>query len=164
MPRRRGKKIRKMRFRDEFPFLDRTDCPIELQTLATRKVTAYRAYVRLHRRLTQCQTREECAQTAGQLIASYIDNRLMWEELEYYRRHNSILGRHPVFNEFKRRKELLTMKLRDLLERRRLVEKNLVRNRRLLGKGGNPEVQARRSDRIKAYEAELADINRIIGE
>lgn len=162
--RKRGKKKTKKRFRDEFPFLDRTDCPIELQTLATRKISAYRAYVHLHQQLTQCVTREECADVAGQLILNYIDNRLMWLELDYYRQHNAILGKHPIFDEFKRRQQLLSMKLRDLLERKKQVEMNIWRTKSLIKKGGSPDLQTKRQDRLKAYEAEMADILRLIGD
>lgn len=118
----------------------------------------------LHQQLTKCVTREECAEVAGKLIYNYIDNRLMWMELDYYRQHNAILGKHPIFDEFRRRQQLLSMKLRDLLDRKKQVEMNIWRTKSLIKKGGSPELQSKRQDRLRAYEGELADIKRIIGE
>lgn len=152
-----------IRFRDEFPFLDDIDCPIELQTLATRKISAYRAYVHLHERLLDCQTREECADVAGDLIKSFIDNRMMWLELDYYKQHHAILGKHPIFDEFNRKKRLLSMSLIDLLGRKKQLEMNIWRTKSLFKKGGSPDIQVKRKERLNGYESELANVVRLIG-
>lgn len=52
-------------FREEFPFLDQPDCPVELEALASRKFSRYHDYVKLHSKLRECRSLEECAQVAG---------------------------------------------------------------------------------------------------
>lgn len=79
-------------FRSEFPFLGRPGCPVELEALASRKITRFYDYVRLHSQLRDCTTAEECATIARDLIDSYIDNRMIWAELNYYQAHKSLLG------------------------------------------------------------------------
>lgn len=118
----------------------------------------------LHEQLTCCGTREQCAKVAGELIENFIDNRMMWLELDYYKQHKTILGKHPIFNEFKQKRLLLSMSLRDMLARRKQLEMNIWRTKSLIKKGGSPELQTKRRERLKAYEAEMADIVRLIGD
>ena len=118
----------------------------------------------LHKRLLDCQTREECADVAGDLIKSFIDNRMMWLELDYYKQHHAILGKHPIFNEFKQKRMLLSMSLKDMLARKRQLEMNIWRTKSLIKKGGSPELQVKRRERLKGYESEMADVIRLIGE
>ena len=66
-------------FREEFPFLNEPDCPMELETLASRKFNKYHAYVRLHPKLRDCTSLQECADVSRELIDNYIDNRMIWE-------------------------------------------------------------------------------------
>lgn len=157
------KKRTEKRFRTEFPFLDSRDCPVELETLATRKITSYRAYVQLHEQLSQCTTPEECTRCASELVSCFIENRMIWKELTYYRDNGSILGKHPIFDEMKRRKALYTMPIKDLLLRKKQVEMNIWRSKSLIKKGGTEEIQAKREARLRGYLAELEDINRLIG-
>ena len=76
---------------------------MELEALVSRKFSKYHAYVRLHRKLRDCTSLEECATVSRELIDSYIGNRMIWEELNYYKENHSLLGKHPAFAEFRRR-------------------------------------------------------------
>ena len=151
-----------MSFRDEFPFLNRPDCPMELEALASRKFAKYHAYVRLYERLRECSTLDECAKVAGELVDNYIDNRLIWQELNWYQEHGSILGKHPAFAEFRRRKELVKMPVRELMTRLRRVEMNIWRVKSELVKGDKPHLDAVRHERLAGYEKERADILRLL--
>lgn len=88
---------------------------------------------------------------------------MIWKELTYYRDNGSILGKHPIFDEMKRRKSLYTMPIKDLLLRKKQVEMNIWRSKSLIKKGGTEEIQAKREARLRGYLAELEDINRLIG-
>ena len=98
---------------------------MELEALASRKFAKYHAYVRLYKQLRGCADLGECAKVAGELVDSYIDNRLIWQELNWYQEHGSILGKHPAFAEFRRRKELVRMSFKQLMRRLRQVEMNI---------------------------------------
>ena len=135
---------------------------MELEALASRKFTKYRAYVRLHPQLRHCTTLEQCAQVAGELVDNYIDNRLIWQELSWYKEHGSILGKHPAFAEFRRRKELNSLPVKDLVKRQRQVEMNIWRVKSELAKGDKPHLDATRRERLAGYEKERADIVRLL--
>ena len=149
-------------FRDEFPFLDQPGCPMELEALASRKFTKYHAYVRLHQQLRDCTNLAQCAKVAGELVDNYIDNRQIWEELEWYRKHGTLQGKHPAFAEFRRRKELLDMSVKQLMERLRQVEMNIWRVRNEMAKGDKPHLDAQRRERLAGYEKERMDILRLL--
>lgn len=135
---------------------------MELEALASRKFTKYRAYVRLHRQLRDCTSLEDCAKVAGELVDNYIDNRLIWEELTWYKEHGSLLGKHPAFAEFRRRRELNNLPVKELVKRQRQVEMNIWRVKNELAKGDKPHLDATRQERLAGYEKERADILRLL--
>lgn len=135
---------------------------MELEALASRKFAKYRAYVRLHRELRGCATLELCAKVAAELVDNYIDNRLIWQELDWYRQHGSILGKHPAFAEFHRRRQLNGMPVKKLVKRLRQVEMNIWRVKSEMKKGGKPHLEAARRERMAGYEKERADILRLL--
>lgn len=135
---------------------------MELEALASRKFTHYRAYVRLHKQLRQCASLTQCADTCRELLDNYMDNRLIWQELEWYRLHHTLLGKHPAFAEFRRRRELMTLPVKELVRRQRQVEGNIWRVKSELAKGDKPHLEHSRRERLEGYERELADINRLL--
>ncbi len=135
---------------------------MELEALASRKFSRYHSYVRLHRQLRDCTSLQQCADVSRQLIDSYLDNRMIWVELNYYQKHGTMLGKHPAFAEFRRRNELLKMSVKDLLLRKQQVENNIWRVKNEMAKGSKPHLDAIRRERLVGYEKELADINRLL--
>lgn len=149
-------------FRGEFPFLNDPDCPMELEALASRKFSKYHAYVRLHAQLRDCTSLRECADVSRQVIDSYLDNRMIWDELNYYKEHHALLGKHPAFAEFRRRSELLQLPIKELISRQRQVENNIWRIKSEMAKGDKPHLDVIRRERLAGYEKERADINRLL--
>lgn len=149
-------------FRDEFSFLSEKSCPVELETLASRKFSRYYAYVDLHKRLRDCTSLDECAAVGKELIDNYIDNRQIYDELNYYKKHKSLLGKHPIFQEFSRRRQLLHLSVKELVLRRIKIENNIWRVKNELSKGDKPHLDNERKDRLAGYEAELEEVNRLL--
>ena len=135
---------------------------MELEALASRKFTKYRAYVRLYNKLRDCSTLEQCAKVAGELVDNYIDNRLIWQELSWYQDHGSILGKHPAFAEFRRRRQLNDMPVKALVRRQQQVEMNIWRVKNEMAKGDKPHLDTQRQERLAGYEKERADIIRLL--
>ncbi|KAA6324369.1 hypothetical protein EZS27_026298 [termite gut metagenome] len=150
-------------FRDEFPYLNDPACPAELETLASRKFAKYHGYVALHKQLRNCTSLKECAHISRQLIDNYLENREIWEELNYYKEHKALLGKHTVFREFARRKELLAMPVKELMSRKDKIENNIWRVKNEIKKKDKPHLDALRTERLVSYETELAEVNRLLG-
>lgn len=151
-------------FRDEFPFLNAPKCPPELEALASRKFARYHNYVNSHKKLRDCTSTEQCAKVSRELINSYLENRMIWEELNYYQQHGSILGKHPIFAAFHRRKELLTLNVKQLMIRQKRLKNNIWRVQDELAKRDKPHLELERLARLQAYQSELAEINRLLGD
>ena len=135
---------------------------MELEALASRKFSRYHNYVNLHSQLRDCASLQECADTSRELIDSYIENRMIWDELNYYQQHQVLLGKHPAFAEFRRRSELLQLPIKELIRRQQQVENNIWRVKSEMGKGDKPHLNPVRQERLAGYEKELADINRLL--
>lgn len=87
---------------------------------------------------------------------------MIWQELNYYKEHHALLGKHPAFAEFRRRSELLHLPVKELLRRQRQVMNNIWRVRSEIAKGDKPHLDVVRRERLAGYEKELADINRLL--
>ncbi len=149
-------------FREEFPFLNESNCPVELEALASRKFNKYHAYVDLHKKLRNCTSLGECADVSRSLIESYIENRTIWNELNYYNVHKSLLGKHPIFQEFARRKKLLSLPVKELVLRQQKIENNIWRIKSELKKGNKPHLDVERKERLVGYESELEEVKRLL--
>ena len=118
--------------------------------------------MRLHAQLRDCTSLKQCADVSRDLIDNYIENRMIWEELNYYKVHHSLLGKHPAFAEFRRRSELLQLPVKELVRRQRQVENNIWRVKSEIAKEDKPHLDPIRRERLTGYEKELNDINRLL--
>lgn len=159
-----GKDRNKHSFRNDWPFLSRPDCPPQLKALAADKISCWERYTEAHRRLFDCSSVEECYQVAHELIENFKENRQIFEELEYYKKHNSVLGVHRIFGQYKRFDEL---KGKNVIELVTLYQKTLPhriwRIESEIKKGDKPHLQGEREARLKEVQAELAEVKRLLG-
>ena len=150
--------------REEFPFLADADCPFELQALVTRKISAFHNMQLSYKKLIDCTSLTECANTAGEVLSNYLENRKILDELEYYKSYHKVLGHHPIFQEYQKIKKLRKMNVKDLVRRQIQVENNIWRVKNEMKKKNKPELDEMRKDRLKAYETELDEINNLLDE
>ncbi len=157
-----GPALPRRRFREEFPFLGERDCPPELKILAADKLTTYERYTRAHDRLFDCTTLEECYETAREVIDNFIENREIYAEMEYYREHHSILGKHRIFEHFRRLGELRRLSIVELCARQRRLRSAIWRVKDEIKKGTKPHLATERQQRLQSKEALLAEVDKLI--
>lgn len=150
--------------REEYPFLGNPDCPPELKILAADKITAYRNFVREHDKLYTCSSLENCLETAKKCVLFYCQNRKIVSEFAYYKEHGTVLGKHPVFGEMVRRKELLTAGPLELERKRQNLRDAIWRLGKQLRSGKRPDLAVARSELLQAKERELAEVDRMIAD
>ena len=154
----------KPKFRDDFPFLKEPNCPHELQILVGYKITAYHNYIDGHKKLFECTNLDDCTNNARNVIENYKENRLIYDELEYYKEHKHCLGKHPIFKLRKKFEEFQGMNVRDLL---RLYDQTIPhriwRIKSEMKKGDKPHLDSSRRKSLLECEAQLAEIGRILG-
>ncbi|HEY5508532.1 MAG TPA: hypothetical protein VIK29_07670 [Paludibacter sp.] len=149
-------------FREEFPFLEKSDCPLELKALVTDKFSSFYRYRKLHAHLSDCSNLVECANTARELISSYRENRAIYAELNYYKQHKTVLGKHPIFKHFHKLQELKTLKVKDLVKLQIKLNHNIWRINSEIEKGDKPQLNQSRLDSIEQKKSELAEVNRLL--
>ena len=137
---------------------------MELKALVTDRISSYHAYREAYTELFTASTIEECRAVASRVVTAYIENRRMWDELNYYQEHKRILGHHPIFRQFSNMKLLRSMNVKDLVRREERVKKNIWRVQSELKKGDRPDLELARRDKIRGYMSELSEIQRLLGE
>ena len=152
------------RFRDEWPFLGKPDCPVELKILANDKITAYNNTVQAHLRLFDCTTPEESFETANFLLENFTENRQITSEFLYYREHGSVLGKHPVFQESRKYDSYRKMGPVGLTDERRRLRQAIWRAESEIRKGDKPHLQGERERRIKIKRDRLSVVEGMIEE
>lgn len=156
------REVTRISFRDEFPFLDSPDCPYELKALVTDKFSSYYRYKDLHRKLSDCTSIEECTSTASELLASYRDNRAIYSELDYYKQHKTILGKHPVFKHYHRLQELKTLSIKELVKLQTKLNHNIWRIESEMAKGDKPNLNEDRKQRLILKRNQLSEVDRML--
>jgi hypothetical protein len=88
-----------LKLREEFPFLGKKDCPEEFAILVNKMLTAYDDYRHDRDKLYDLDKNnlEECYRGARGVLDAHILNREIWEELNYFKIHGTILGKRPEF-------------------------------------------------------------------
>ncbi len=149
-------------FREDWPFLSKPDCPQELKILAADKITAWTNFAAEHERLFSCVSPEQCLETAKKCVFFYRQNRKIFSEFAHYRETGRVLGKHPVFAETLRYREMLSAGPFDLMRRRHNLLSAISRLRVQLASGDRPDLEAGRRELLASKERELAEVEKIL--
>lgn len=151
------------RLREQFPFLSSPECPPELKILISDKITAYHTYCQAHLQLVDCTTSEQQFSTVKQLVEAFIENRNIFDELNFYREHGRILGHHPVFKQYQEIRELRRLSDVELYVRKKRLEHNIWRiSDQLKAKRQSGEVTLERERRLVHKQNLLKEIERLL--
>lgn len=116
----------------------------------------------MHLKLFECNNLEECSEVAKGIIDNFIENRMIYDELNYYKNNKQLLGKHPIFREFQRRKELINLGIKELMIRKSRLENNIWRVQSEINKKNKPHLETERTQKLEAYKRELEEINRLL--
>lgn len=150
------------KFREQWPFLADQDCPAELKLLVADKITAYRNCVAQYDNLSNATTPEDQLLAVSSLVTNFINNHDIFKELAYYKTNNKILGLHPIFEQYRRLKDLRNLRMLDLIKKKENLEHTIWRNKSNIKKGDKPELTDSRLAKIREYEIQLAEVLRLL--
>jgi hypothetical protein len=148
--------------RDKFPFLRLKECPPELKILVADMLSAHDAYLENHARLFICGDSMELLEACAATVENYLENRSIWNELNHYKTHGTLLGRHPIFAHRERESQLSSMKTSELAALKNRHANNLVRNRKALRDHPHDRFALSRRERIERLEYEISLIHSIL--
>ena len=137
-----------------------SDCPPELKILVADMLTAYDNYKQGHAGLFAAQTLADLLQASRGTVENYLENRLIWKELNHYKENGSMLCQHPIFAWIKRTDEIRQMNTPDLVTLKINHTSNIDRNKGYIRKQPNHPLTLKRQERIKEMEQELKEVNR----
>ena len=149
-------------FREDWPFLSRPDCPPELKILAADKITAWSNFASAHEKLFDCVTPEQCLEHAKNCVFYYQQNRKIFSEFAHYKETGHVLGKHPVFGEIRRSREMLSAGPVELMRQQHNLRAAISRLKRQLGSGGRPDLDAGRAELLATKERELSEVEKIL--
>ncbi len=149
-------------FREQWPFLSDTDCPLELKILAADKITAYRNFAREHQKLYSCTSPESCLEVAKSCVFFYCQNRKIFSEFAYYKEHRQILGKHEIFDEVRRLKDLRHSGPLELVKKRDRLKDSIWRLQKLLRTGDKPHLAGDRTELLISKQRELTEIVKLL--
>jgi hypothetical protein len=150
------------RLRDQFPFLSDPNCPNVFKILANDKMTAYYNYLDSHPKLRTSQSEGELLQNCKDVVENWLNNRLIFEEFEYYQKRKKVLGKHPIFKAMKREEKILEMKVPELIKLLDKLNMNIWRNKKLIKDEPGSDLMSERIERVKNYEFELKIVLRLL--
>lgn len=121
-----------IRFREKYPFLNSPDCPDELKILVADMFTAYGRFKEAHARLRDIpdEDSEKAFRECEAVVEEYLRNREIWEELDYYKEHGSILGKAAKFREEKQAAELSELTDLELIRQLQSASVNVSKHKK----------------------------------
>lgn len=156
--------------RDDFPFLKEKDCPIELKALVADKMTAFEEYCKGHNDLVKHSngelvlTDEEFQALTKKTVAAYEENRGIYDELNYYKAHGKVLGKHPLFSQLSLEREVNAMSQEELLSFRDSSPKfKSTKKREAEQNSKDPVKLAKIEASVKNRTEKLALVNKRLG-
>lgn len=150
------------KLRDEYPFLRDTACPAELKILAADKLTAWENYTTAHTALFDCMALEECYTTARTVLDNILENRRIFEELDYYRKHGTPLGQHPIFERLRKIRAFKKLPVPDLFRTQTRLQYRVWWLRAAIEKNDKPHLKESRETLLAEYAAQLLEVDKII--
>jgi hypothetical protein len=127
--------------------------------------TSHETYVACHKRLHdafQSGHADDITRDNRDLVDHYLNNRLIWEELNHYKVQGRFLGKHPLFKKQQRIEQIRNMKIGELVRLRINLAQNQARAKRLLAKEVNHEQTQLRRQKVAELQQEIDEVNRIL--
>ncbi len=147
-----------IRIREEFPFLKETNCPPELKILVSDMLTAYDTYRKAHEDCFTAENEAQLLEYARATVENFIENRLIWEELNHYKTTGEILGKHPIFEELRELSAIRSMNATDLAKMKGNLRSSITKLHKALEKGDKPELNEQRHENLSSKERLLVAV------
>ena len=154
---------RVFRLREEFPFLSNADCPNELKILVSDMITSHTNYVDAHKSLFDAMQPEDFAAASQSVVNDYIENRQIWDELEYYKKNGTMLGKHMVFAIAERLAEIQAMPVSSLVKLQNSLKGNISKTKKKIQADPNNLKMKEWTDKLDNFELETKEVNRLLG-
>jgi hypothetical protein len=156
--------------REEFPFLADKHCPDEFKILIADKLTAYNLYKETKAKITEANADEVSSETLAEwakiAVNAFDLNQKIYAELNHYKEHGTVLGKHPIFRKFALQREVDEMTNDALIKFKNSSIKYFSTNKTDLAIAEKKKDQAKIdiiNIRVAVREEKLALVNKKLG-
>lgn len=148
-----------VKLRDEFPFLNDADCPDEFKILVADKFTAYNNFVEGREELKALvalgASNDDLFEIAQKTVKEFKLNLDIYDELNYYKEHKQILGKHPIFAEKMLEASVNALGTVELTKRQKNLRSYISRDQKAFNKMEEGEAKDNFGKKIETWQAEL---------
>ncbi len=149
--------IKVVKFREKFPFLTEDDCPDVLKILVADLFTAYAKYKEAHAKLSELPDDAdalEAARLSEEVVENFIQNREIWEELEYYQENHELLGKCDKVKAIQERQGVAELTDVELLQKRNSAAAQISKAKKVLeNPKADEEKKAKAKDTLALWTA-----------
>ncbi len=97
------------------------------------------------------------------IVEDYLNNRLIWDELNYFKKHNTLLGKHKIHDWLDRQAEIRKMNVPELVRLKTQLENNIPRTRRNITLFPEHKETPNRQLRLSQFEHEFFEVKSLLG-
>lgn len=156
-----------VKLRDEFPFLNDTNCPEEFYILVGKKLAHYHAYRNAHQALLVKiedpsqdaspidLTEEEITTLALSAVENFKINQAIYDELNHYKETGKVLGKHPIFAERKLKSAIDALTIEKGMKRISNLDNYIRRAKNQLSESKTEKEKAKFEKKIDDWQIEL---------
>lgn len=148
--------------REQFPFLDDPNLSPDFKILVADMISSYRKASTGHSALFDNKDNDSLFFDGKVVIENYVNNQLIYRELEYYQEHGEILGEHPHFKLKNEREELSAKTSLQLGKEKEKIERRIAENKSKIAFGDRPDLEDKREAKIKELQYLLSVIVSIL--
>jgi hypothetical protein len=128
-----------IKIRDQFPFLKEKECPTVLKLLVADLITAHEVFVTNQPLLHKNASASDLKALCSKVVASYVEKKEAFAELEFYGKNKALLGVHPLFKQLEEEAAIVKMNVPELGKEIANLTSNINRNKKKETASKTPE-------------------------
>lgn len=142
---------KKTSLREEFPFLNDDNCPVELHIITGHLISSYHRYNAAMLKIQQFKDKEielsplEDLELTATAQAESVNNQALYKELEYYKEHKELLAEHISLKEYRWKQQFEKMSTESKFNYKKNAESYFSRGRKELE---DPNTKEERKNKI----------------
>lgn len=155
------------KLRAEYPFLADDDCPEEFLIIVGQKMTAFEKFIEDQEKLSvliygdvekgiepTVLSPDDLYALGGELIKNWQLNDDIKDELDFYKEHKEILGKHPRMQELALDQDIAKMTDKAIKSRIKAIKTNSLRNERSLQSASTDVKKKEIQDKLDTWNLE----------
>ena len=150
----------------DYPFLADINCDFRLVKLYSRKWHCWwqfrKAHSILSKAIVEPMNNIDLGTIASDVIDNFIENQQIFDELEYYKKFNKILGNHKIFRSHKIKQSLKKKSAFVLNDLKTNALHSISRNKLLITKNKKPHLNPNREKAIEKYLLTISVIDELL--